>query len=54
MGFWHINTIAICTKPVNGTVSSYQAWGIALSLAADVIPCVRFNYFVRLWFEPPR
>jgi len=32
----------------------YQAWGIAVSLAADVIPCVRFNYFVRLCFEPPR
>ena len=30
-----------------------QAWGIAVSLAADVIPCVRFTYFVRLYFEPP-
>ena len=27
----------------------YQVWGIAVSLAGYVVPCVRFNRFVRIY-----
>ena len=44
MGFWLVNTIAICIKPVNGAVSSFGKSGLPCGLRD---PCVRFNGFVQ-------
>ena len=46
IGFWRVNTIAICILLVTGLS---QAWGSAVSPAGYVVPCVRFNCFVRLY-----
>jgi len=61
IGFWSINIIAICVWDFSSPSSMtglYQVWGIAVSLAGYVVPCVRFNRFVRLYpnhlgFSPP-
>ena len=47
-GFWCVNAIAICMSAHTGL---YQALGSAVSPAVSVVPCVRFNCFVR--FTPP-
>ena len=51
VGFWAVNTIAICFRTVC-TVTQftglYQASGSAVFLVAYVVPCVRFNCVVRL------
>jgi len=44
VGFWRVNTIAICILLVTRL---YQASESAVSLTAYVMPCVRFNRFVR-------
>ena len=46
IGFWGVNTIAICMKLVTRLC---QALGSAGSPAGYVVPCVRFNCFVRLY-----
>ena len=51
---WASGSLTPSPSALSRLTGLYQAWGIAVSLAADVIPCVRFNYFVRLCFEPPR
>ena len=51
---WASGSLIPSPSALSRLTGLYQAWGIAVSLAADVIPCVRFNYFVRLCFEPPR
>jgi hypothetical protein len=46
IGFWGVNTIAICIKRFTRL---YQALGSADSLAGYVVPCVRFTCVVRLY-----
>ena len=45
---WASGTLTPSPSALSLLTGLYQAWGIAVSLAADVIPCVRFNNFVRL------
>jgi hypothetical protein len=46
IGFWRVNTLAICILLVTRLS---QAWGSAGSPTGHVVPCVRFNCFVRLY-----
>jgi hypothetical protein len=46
VGFWRVNTIAICILLVTRLS---QALGSADSPTGYVVPCVRFNCFVRLY-----
>ena len=50
VGFWRVNTIAICILLVTRLS---QALGSAGSPAGYVVPCVRFNCFVRLYIVLP-
>jgi len=50
IGFWGVNTIAICMQLVTRVC---QALGSAGSPAGYVVPCVRFNCFVRLYIVLP-
>jgi hypothetical protein len=44
MGFWLVNTIAICINLANGAVSSFGKSGLPCGLRD---PCVRFSDFVQ-------
>ena len=46
VGFWRVNTIAICILLVTRLS---QALGSAVSPTGYVVPCVRFNCFVQLY-----
>jgi hypothetical protein len=63
VGFWHVETIAICFGAANAADSVtglYQGFGKCgfpeacpeLVEGACVIPCVRFNRLVRLLMPP--
>ena len=48
LGFWRVNTIALCILLVTRLS---QALGSAVSPAGYVVPCVRFNCLVRLYIS---
>ncbi len=49
VGFWPVNTIAICLPALPGL---YHASGSAVSPAGYVVPCVRFSWVVRAHTPP--